>query len=74
MLRISAEHSAPYSVEKCHQAIALAMYYQLESLMLDGRAVITPAWVGKRKSGRSHLEIVSQPGDGQCCVDLLAAV
>jgi len=42
--------------------------------MLDGRAVITPAWVGKRKSGRSHLEIVSQPGDGQCCVDLLAAV
>jgi hypothetical protein len=42
MLLLPAEHSAPGSLEECHEVIAMAMYCQLEGLMLDAGVVITP--------------------------------
>jgi hypothetical protein len=42
MLLLPVEHSAPGSLEECHGVIAMTMYCQLESLMLDAGVVITP--------------------------------
>jgi len=42
MLLLPAEHSAPGSLEECHGVIAINMYCQVESLMLDSGVVITP--------------------------------
>ena len=42
MLLLPAEHSAPGSLEECHGVIAMTMYCQLESLMLNEGVVITP--------------------------------
>ena len=42
MLLLPAEHSAPGSLEECDGVIAMTMYCQLESLMLDAGVVITP--------------------------------
>ena len=42
MLLLPAEHSGPGSLEECHGVIAMTMYCQLESLILDTGVVITP--------------------------------
>jgi hypothetical protein len=42
MLVLPVEHSAPGSLEECHGVIAMTMYCQQESLMLDAGVVITP--------------------------------
>jgi len=42
MLLLPGEHSAPASLEECHGVIAMTMYCQLESLILDVGVVITP--------------------------------
>jgi hypothetical protein len=60
MLLLPPEHSAPGSLEECHEVVAMAMYCQLEGLMLDAGVVITHPRVAGRKNGRSHLGIVSQ--------------
>jgi len=41
MLLLPVEHSASGSPEECHGVIAMTMYCQLESLMLDAGVVIT---------------------------------
>jgi len=51
MLLLPAEHSAPGFLEECHRVMAMTMYCQLESLMLDVGVVITPPpRVARRKS------------------------
>jgi len=42
MVLLPAEHSASGSQEECHGVIAMTMYCQLESVMLDASVVITP--------------------------------
>jgi hypothetical protein len=42
MLLLPVEHSAPGSLEECHGVIAMTIYCQLESSMLDAGVVITP--------------------------------
>ena len=49
MLLLSAEHSAPGSLEKCHGVIAMTLYCQLERSMLDvGVAITLPRLPGER--------------------------
>ena len=49
MLLFPTEHSAPGSLEECHGVIAMTMYCELDSLMLDAGVVITlPKLPGER--------------------------
>jgi len=42
MLLLPAEHSAYGSLKGCHRVIAMTMYCQGESVMMDAGVIITP--------------------------------
>jgi hypothetical protein len=73
ILLLPAEHSTSGSQEECHRVIAMTMYCQLESRMLDAAVVITLPQVARRKSDQFCLGIVSQCGGGHCCFYLPTA-
>jgi len=54
MLLLHAEHSAPDSLEDSHGVIAMTMYSQLESIILDAGAVITPPGCQDKEWSSGH--------------------